>query len=174
MGLLRTPVNRLAYDLEPLRKAHYILRLTDNNNKSIPDGGDGHLHIKGLGDLTDEISTETYRAFNSDYDVPSGKKTAALQVTINFYQKKEVYTFFTDWYKRIWNINNDKVGLYDLIVGHGSIEVYGPDGKSPSYTIKLVDVWPKSITIGSFDSDDDGSAPASWSVNLSIGGVRWS
>lgn len=173
MGLLRTPVNRLAYDLEPLRKANYILKLTDPSGKSMPEGGSGHLHVKSLGSLVDEIASEKYRAFNSDYDVPSGKSTSSLAVNVRFFREKEVYDFFTSWSRKIYSLHSDRVGLYDQIVGQGSIEVYGPDGKDAIYDIKLVDVWPKSITIEGFDSDDDGASPASWSVNLSIGGVKW-
>ena len=173
MGLLTTPVNKLAYSLEPLRKANYILKLTSPTGGSMPEGGSGHLHVKSLGSLVDEITSEKYKAFNSDFDVPTGKTTSTMAVDIRFMREREVYDFFTTWLKRVYNINSDKVGLYDQVVGQGSIEIYGPDGKEAIYTIGLIDVWPKSITVNGLDSDDDGTSPASWSVNLSIGGVKW-
>ena len=184
MGLLKSPVNQLAFSLEPLRKSHYILKVSRWDGESIPETGSntGQLHISGIGDLTNEIRTEMYKPFNADYEIPSSKPVSAINVSIRFLDKKEVYKFFADWHKKIYNVNRGSIALYSKIVGSGSIEVYGPSEQGadkpsspskPIYTIKLLDVWPKSITIGSFESDDDGSTPASWSVSLSVGGITY-
>jgi len=183
MGLLKSPVNQLAFNLEPIRKSHYILKVSRWDGASIPEIGSntGHLHIVSIGDLVNEIATERYRPFNADYEIPSSKPVSSLSVTIRFLDKREVYEFFAEWHKRIYNVNRGSIALYNNIVGSGSIEIYGPSEKGPSvnspstpiYTIKLLDVWPKSMTTNGFDSDDDGVTPASWSVALSIGGVTY-
>jgi hypothetical protein len=68
MGLLKSPVNQLAYSLEPLRKSHYILKVSRWDGVSIPETGSntGHLHISGIGELVNEIATERYKPFNAD------------------------------------------------------------------------------------------------------------
>ena len=184
MGLLNSPVNQLAFNLEPLRKSHYILKVSRWDGASIPEIGSntGHLHISGIGELVNEIGTERYKPFNADYEIPSSKPVSSLNVSVRFLDNKEVYKFFADWHKKIYSVNRGAIALYNNIVGSGSIEIYGPSERtgdapsspsSPIYTIKLLDVWPKSITIGAFESEDDGTSPASWSVSLSVGGISY-
>jgi hypothetical protein len=184
MGLLSSPVNQLAFTLEPLRKSHYILKVARWDGASIPEIGSntGHLHISNIGDLINDIGTERYKPFNADYEIPSSKPVSSLLVSIRFLDRKEIYDFFTEWHKKIYNVNRGSIALYNNIVGNGSIEIYGPSEKgsttpespsSPIYTIKLLDIWPKTITVNGFDSEDEGLTPASWSVVLSVGGITY-
>lgn len=176
MGLLKTPINRLAFDasLEPIRKSHYVLRLVDSQGRSFPeDNGDsGIFHVSGIGDLSDEIRTTFHKPFNTDFEIPVGKAVSQLQVTIRYLSDKAAYSFFSRWFRSIYNEETGEFGLYNQIVGSGLLELYSPDGRFPLYQIRLLDVYPKTMTTGAFESEDDGGSPATWGVTLSVGAIR--
>lgn len=178
--LLKSPSQVLAYSLEPVRKAHYILELSDNKGEPLPN--DAQLHISGLGGISDTIDSTTYVLFNSGFEYPSGHSPTNVNIELRFFAdtNQKVFKFFTKWRKSIRNNETDAYGLYGSIVGQGRVKLFGPserDGPkdspqsptTPILEIKLVDVWPKTLKIGDLSSDGDDTATASFTIDLSVG-----
>lgn len=129
--------------------------------------------IREVPSLGDGVEAVAYTPINSQVLYPGQKRAAgSLDLKLHLYDKDELYKFFEDWHKLVHDEDTDAIGVYDDVVGQGVLKLYSAGNTDPvlSKTVKLIDCWPNSITLGAATRESEGD-PFGYTVTLQVTAV---
>jgi len=177
--LLKTPNGILASSMEPLRKAHYAFSFQCPFGDIVSSPTD-LMHLAGGSGISDQLTTEKFVLLNSEVEVPVLKPSGQMKIPCRFMTDSTIFRRWKKWRDKVYNRETDTFGLYDEIVGSGTLKLFetSSGGSSPApptsakIEIKLIDIYPITVDIDELSSDDDGAAPLLYTVTLSVGDVN--
>jgi hypothetical protein len=155
---LINPMGVVCASTQPILKHMYDVTF------SSPGGtfsGMNNLEDLRISGLKQTMGIINYTPFNSTWPIAGIKEPVRDAVcTFRFLDGTKGFDFWKAWFRRVYDPETDRVGLFPEYRGDGTINIYkaGSSKAQPSQwgTIRLKDCWPMSIGPDELDMSSDG------------------
>lgn len=105
---------------------------------------------------------------NSQIPMPGIKPPAGpSSISFMILGGADILNFWKNWWRKVYDPDTDRVGLFNEVAGTGHIELFFPDGAPSGVKATLRDCWPSNVVVGPTSSQSDGDA-ASFEVQLEV------
>jgi hypothetical protein len=142
---------------QPIQKAYFQLSF---NSPSGSFEEKNNLEILGFPALRQVVSANDFVPFNSQIPYAGIKQKVAGDATFRFFDNLNGYKFWNEWFKKVYDADEDKVGIITDYLGNGEVTIYKPSGDAESDVsawgkIKITDCWPSGIGVDGLDMSSD-------------------
>lgn len=165
---IKNPSGTVCMSSTPIQRAHFQLSFQSPSGSF---GDSENLEILTFPSLSQIIEARDFVAFNSQIPYAGIKQKIVETAKFRFFDNTKGISFWTDWFKKVYDLESDKVGIISEYAGTGEVTIFKAAGSAEDDMtewgkIKITDCWPSSVGADELDMSSD--EPLSYSVTLQI------